>query len=53
MPTDILNQMMLPELGLADPAQPAPPSKPAKPSSNKEEINSDINKLIMEIKNDR
>ena len=53
MPTDILNQMMLPELGLADPAQPAPPSKPAKPASNKEEINSDINKLIMEIKNDR
>lgn len=55
MPTDILNQMMLPELGLADPAQPtpAPPSKPAKPASTKEEINSDINKLIMEIKNDR
>ena len=55
MPTDILNQMMLPELGLADPAQPTPvpPSKPAKPASTKEEINSDINKLIMEIKNDR
>ena len=49
MPTDILNQMMLPELGLADPAQPAP----AKPASKKEETNSDINKLIMETKNDR
>jgi hypothetical protein len=49
MPTDILNQIMMPELGLADPAQPAP----AKPASNKEETNSDINKLIMEIKNDR
>lgn len=56
MPTDILNQMMLPELGLADPAQPAPASpqsKPAKPASNKEETNSDINKLIMETKNDK
>jgi hypothetical protein len=51
MPTDILNQMMLPELGLADPAQPAP--APAKPASKKEETNSDINKLIMETKNDR
>ena len=49
MPTDILNQMMLPELGLADPAQPAQ----AKPASKKEETNSDINKLIMETKNDR
>ena len=53
MPTDILNQMMLPELGLADPAQPAPKPAPAKSASKKEEINSDINKLIMEIKNDR
>lgn len=52
MPTDILNQMMLPQLGLADPAQ-QQSATTDKPTNTKEEADGGINKLIMETKNDR
>lgn len=64
LPTDIQNQIMMPDinrsLGLSPDGAPldaetdVPEQKPnTKTSNKKEEINSDINKLIMEIKNDR
>jgi len=64
LPSDIQNQIIMPDInrslglspdGAALPAEtdPAAAQETAKTSAAKEETNSDINKLIMETKNDR